>query len=153
MEVKFLQPTDELIDAIAVDMRQADIDEIWASHHYEPREALIKGWESPGYSTVITVNDEPCVMLGLTIPSILTDSGIPWLLGTENALKYKRHFLTVAPGVVKNMLDICPKLYNYVHVENKVSMNWLRRIGFKFDKPESYGVENELFCKFHLERV
>ena len=45
MEVKFTKPTKELIEAIAADMRQADIDEIWASNHHTPIESLIQGWE------------------------------------------------------------------------------------------------------------
>lgn len=152
MEVKFLEPTDELIDLIASDMRQADVDEIWASNHHTPIESLMNGWKVSDHSVIVTVNDTPCVMIGLVIRDILTGTGVPWLLGTDNALKYKRHFITQVPAIIDEMLTICPILFNYVHVKNKVSISWLKRIGFSFDEPVQYGYEKELFHKFHLER-
>lgn len=153
MEVKFLKPTNELIEAIAADMRQADADEVWASHHHTPIEALTHAWETSEYVVIVTVNNEPCVMIGLVIRDILSGIGVPWLLGTENALKYKRHFITQVPAIINEMLGVCPKLYNYVHVKNKISRTWLKRIGFTIDEPLPYGCDNELFHKFHLERV
>lgn len=153
VEVKFLKPTIELIEAIAADMRQADIDEIWASNHHTPIEALMIGWELSDRAVIVTVNNEPCVMIGLVIRDILSGNGIPWLLGTENALKYKRHFLIQVPAIINEMLNICPVLFNYVHVKNKISINWLKRIGFILDKPLPYGCDNELFHKFHIERI
>ena len=153
MEVKFEQPTNYLIELIAADMRQADADEVWSSNHYTPRQALFEGVKLSDFSVVVTVNDEPCVMLGLVIHDILTGSGIPWLLGTNNALKYKRHFITQVPDVIDEMLSICPRLFNYVHVDNKVSIRWLKRIGFTFNDPSPYGRNNELFHKFYLERL
>jgi len=151
--VKFIKPTHELIEAIAADMRQADIDEIWASNHHTPIASLMIGWELSDRTVIITVNDEPCVMIGLVIRDILAGTGVPWLLGTENALKYKRYFLTQVPAIINEMLNICPVLFNYVHVKNKISVNWLKRIGFILDEPSPYGYEKELFHKFHLERI
>ena len=153
MEVKFIKPTRELIEVIAADMRQADADEVWASSHHTPIESLMKSWKVSDRSVIVTVNDEPCVMIGLVIHDILSGTGSPWLLGTENALKYKRHFLTQVPAIIDEMLTICPNLFNYVHVENKVSVKWLKRIGFTFDEPSSYGCDGALFHKFYLERV
>lgn len=153
MEVKFLKPTNELVEAIANDMRQADTDEVWASHHHTPIEALTYAWKTSEYAVIVTVNNEPCVMIGLVIRDILSGIGVPWLLGTENALKYKRHFITQVPAVINEMLGVCPNLYNYVHVKNKISIGWLKRIGFTIDEPSPYGCDNELFHKFHLERA
>lgn len=151
--VNFVKPTPYLIELIAADMRQADVDEVWSSHHFTPREALMEGWDNSHSSVIVTVNDEPCVMLGLVIHDILTGSGIPWLLGTNNALNYKRNFFTQVPDVIDEMLNTCPKLFNYVHVDNKVSISWLKRIGFTFDDPIPYGCNKELFHKFYLERL
>lgn len=152
MGIKFIEPTKEAIEIIAADMRQADIDEIWASHHYTPVEALMEGWKDSYLSAIVTIEDEPCVMLGLVIHDILSGSGVPWLLGTENVLKHKREFVRQVPAVIDMMLDICPKLTNFVHVENRASVRWLKRIGFILDDPLPYGCENELFHRFHLER-
>lgn len=134
-------------------MRQADVDEVWASHHKTPLESLLEGWNAPGYSVIVTINDEPCAMLGVTLCDVLSGNGIPWLLGTENALKYKRYFITLVPAVIDEMLDICPNLYNYVHIKNVTSIKWLKYIGFTFDEPIPYGCEKELFHKFYIKRI
>ena len=153
MEVKLIEPTRELIDVIASDMRQADAAEVWASNRHTPIEALMTGWSMSEGSVIVTVNDEPCVMIGLVIRDILSGTGVPWLLGTENALKYKRQFITQVPAIIDEMLDKCPELFNYVHVENKVSIKWLKRIGFTMGNPEPYGVDGEMFHKFHMSGV
>ena len=153
MKVKFVKPTKELIESIAKDMRQADIDEIWASDHYTPLEALMSGWEVSDRAAIAIVNNEPCVMLGLVICDILTGTGSPWMLGTDNALKYKRQFLVQTPSVIAEMLILCPQLFNYVHVKNDVSVGWLKWLGFTMDKPQPYGIEGEMFHRFHIERI
>jgi hypothetical protein len=150
--VKFVKPTIELIEVIAADMRQADVDEVWASHHHTPIQALSDGWKVSDFSVIVTVNDDPCVMFGLVIRDILSGTGVPWLLGTDNALKYKRQFLIQTQPVINEMLTICTRLVNYVHIDNKVSIRWLKWIGFTIDEPLPYGCDNELFHKFYIER-
>jgi len=134
-------------------MRQADAVEVWSSSRQTPLDALTTGWEMSDLAVIVTVDDEPCVMMGLVIRDILTGAGVPWLLGTEGALKHKRHFIAQVPPVIDEMLTICPRLFNYVHAENKVSIRWLKRIGFTIDDPMPYGLDEELFHRFHLERV
>ena len=153
MGAEFVKPTRELVEAIAADMRQADADEVWVSSHQTPIEALLEGWKASDFAVIVTVDGEPCVMMGLVIRDILTGAGVPWLLGTENALKHKRHFIAQVPAVIDEMLTACPRLFNYVHAENKVSIRWLKRIGFTIDDPMPYGLDEELFHRFHLERV
>lgn len=153
MGVKYIGPTVELVEEIARNMRQADADEVWASHNFTPLEALMEGWELSEYSVIITVNDEPCVMIGLVRRDILSGNGIVWMLGTEGALKYKKKFFTEVPAVMKDMLSVCSMLYNHVHIKNKVSIKWLKWIGFTLCEPEPFGCEQELFHKFYIERV
>lgn len=153
MTVKYVKPTIELVEEIARNMRQADIDEVWASDNLTPLEALMSSWERSKYTVVITVNGEACVMLGLVIHDMLSGHGVPWLLGTDNALKYKRAFSTEVPAVMDEMLRTCSKLHNYVHSKNRISIMWLKRIGFTIGEPEPYGAEKEIFHKFYIERV
>jgi hypothetical protein len=152
VEVKFIRPTYELVEAIASDMRQADIDEVWVASHNTPINALIKSWKYSDYSAIMTVNNEPCLMVGLLIHDMLSGVGIPWLLSCNTMLKYRSHFLKQAPGVINQMLSICPTLVNYAYAENVTSIQWLKKLGFKFDEPEPYGLEKKLFHRFHLER-
>jgi hypothetical protein len=150
VEVKFIKPTIDLVEAIASDMRQADADEVWASHRHTPIQAMMSSWAASDFSVIVTINNEPCVMIGLVIRDILMGCGVPWMLGTNNALKYKKHYVTQVPPVINEMLTICPELFNYVHGKNKVSINWLRKFGFIIDEPTPHGYGGELFHRFHL---
>lgn len=152
MAVEFLKPTQELITHVAENMRPADAAEVWASSRLTPLEALERSWRASDMSAVVSVNGEPCAMLGLVVSSILGDEGIPWLLSTEQALKHKREFLKLVPGVISEMLSSCSYLFNYVHCENTVSTKWLKRIGFTMCDPAPYGPDGELFLKFHIRR-
>jgi len=150
--VKFVEPDMNLIKAIARDMRQADINEIWEARRQTPIKALIDGWDRSDFSAVVVVDDEPCVMLGLVVSDILSGMGVTWLLGTDTALKHKRQFVKLVPQVMNEMLNRCSKLYNWVHSENYESIRWLKRIGFTIEEPEKYGFNGAMFHKFHIER-
>lgn len=150
--IKFEKPTLEMVEYIAAHMRDADRAEVWASNKKTPIESLISGWGISDLAVVVTVNDVPCVMIGLVKRDVLSGHGVPWLLGTNGALNYRRQFLKLSPPVIQEMLSICPVLYNYVHVDNKLSINWLRWLGFTICDPEPYGVSGELFHKFFIEK-
>jgi len=149
--VKFVKPKLSLMKQIADDMRQDDIDEVWSSHHLSPMNALIDGVCESEICVIVTINNNPVVMLGLVIRNAVLGIGSPWLLGTNAALQHKREFIKNIDGVIDDMLNICPSLTNYVHVNNKKSIRWLKRIGFIIEKPARYGLENEFFHRFHLE--
>lgn len=153
MDIEFVKPTKELVEALALDMRQADADEVWASDNHTPLESLMNGWGMSDHTAIAMVNNEPCVMFGLVRCDILSGKGVLWMLGTNNSLKYRRKFLIHTPNVINEMLSICPYLFNYVHVKNKVSIKWLEWLGFSFEDPAPHGVEQELFHKFSIERV
>jgi len=150
--IKFEKPTQQMVDYIAANMRDEDSKEVWASSSKTPIQALTDGWNSSHFVTVVTVNHIPCVMMGLVKRDVLSGHGVPWLLGTTGALKHRRQFLKLSPPVIQQMLDVCPMLYNWVHVENTLSIEWLKWLGFTLCKPEPYGVNGELFHKFFIER-
>lgn len=150
--IEFIKPTEELIKVIAENMRDADAAEVWASHRHTPLQALMSGWESSHKAAIVSVNGRPCVMLGLVVRDVLTGTGVPWLLGTDYALKHAREFLKLSPPVIEEMLHMCPRLFNYVHADNIVSIRWLKWLGFKVDAPLPHGPKGELFHRFHMER-
>ncbi len=151
-DVQLVKPTLDMVESIAADMRQADAAEVWASHGHTPIQAVMAGWKLSQYSVVVMVNDEPCVIMGLVSRDLLSGIGTPWLLGTEKALNHAREFFRLSPPVINDMLKVCPRLFNYVHADNKVSIKWLKWIGFIIDEPIPHGINGELFHRFHLER-
>ena len=150
--VEFRPVTSEAVSFIANTMRKEDVHEVWAAGHYSPLEAITSGLDLPGFSVVVWINDEPCAILGVVSTDPLSGIGVPWLLSSESALKYKSEFLRQSPPVIEEMLDICSTLYNYVHIDNKLSVRWLKWLGFSMDTAQPYGVDNELFYRFYMNR-
>jgi len=151
--VEFLKPTDEMVEFIAANMREADRVEVMASHGHAPLEALQSSLKASQLSTVACVEGVPCVVLGLVIHDLLGGKGSPWMLGTEYALKHRRQFLTETPLVIGEMLRKCRKLVNHVHCENEESIQWLRWLGFTLEDLAPYGVAGDMFHKFHMEKT
>lgn len=151
--IKYVCPTDSLVQEIADTMRIEDTDEVWASHHHTPLEALNFGWKVSDYVAVAVKNGEPLVMLGLVKRDILTGGGTVWLLGSENALNHKIDFLRQSRPMLKELLSICPRLSNRVHAKNTKSIEWLKWMGFKVSEtPEIYGKDQQYFYNFFIEK-
>lgn len=151
-DIEFVKPSRGLIEDIARTMRQSDVDEIWAASNKTPIEALTEGLTHSDYSAIAMHDDEPLIMFGLVKRDLISGTGIVWMLGSDNALKYRKGFLTKAPLFIDEMLSICPRLMNMVHSENTESIRWLKWLGFTIEPPVRHGVENEFFHKFYIER-
>lgn len=150
--IDFVKPNETLIKQIADTMRHADAIEVRSSHDHTPLEALMNGLDLSDYSVIVTVNGVPVVMYGVCLLSIVTGGGVPWMLSSQKMLQYKKQLLKYSPMVVDDMLKVCHTLSNHVHAKNKLSVRWLKWLGFIMEEPAPYGVKNELFHRFHLER-
>lgn len=153
VKLKYVPVQDWHVRHVAFNMRDADVAEVKATANKTPLEALRKGMEiSDRTVTVLTPDGLPLVIMGVAPRCRLTGVGSPWLLGTDEALKYKRNFLTDPPEVLDEMMDLYPKLENYVHVENRISVRWLKLLGFKMDEPVLFPNSGEKFMRFHMTR-
>jgi len=150
-EVKLVRPTAEAIRFIADTMREADRVEVMAASGRTPFDALQLSVDRSSFVAVVEADGVPVTILGLVVHDILSGSGVPWLLSSEHALKHKRQFLELSPPVIQEMLTICPKLVNYVHSENRLSIRWLTWLGFTIEEPKPIGAHGEMFHRFSME--
>lgn len=142
----------EMVVSIADNMRQADVEEVWASNHHKPLQSLVRSWELSDFATVATFNGTPLVMLGLVKRDMLTGSGVVWMLGSDEVMKHKKDLLRQTKPLIDEMLTICPRLCNMVHNKNRSSIIWLKWLGFTINEPIPHGPDGELFHPFYLER-
>lgn len=149
--VRYERPTEALVEHIAANMREADVKEVWASGDHTPLSALQFSIDESEYSTVAIIDDIPVAVFGLAVSGILTTYGVPWMLGTDDVVLKRRAFLPNSKRVIEQMLAIAPYLYNYAHADNKVSIRWLKWLGFKFDDAAPYGPHGEPFRRFSME--
>jgi hypothetical protein len=151
--VEFVKPTGEMLRVVADTMRQADVDEVAASHGHTPLQALQVGVDVSDFIVAVVIDGDPVAIMGLSKCNPITGTGVPWLLSSENELKYKREFLLQSPKVIEQMLNICPNLFNFVHAENKTSVRWLKWLGFTIEEPKPLGVKKEMFHRFHMKKA
>lgn len=137
---------------VARHMRAADVAEVRAAGR-DPECAMIEGLRVSDIAvTVVSPAGNPMVIYGIAPGCRLTGLGRPWLLGTDEAMQFKRNFIVDGRNVIIKMLSLYYKLENYVHVDNRVSVRWLKMLGFKMDDPFKFGVNGEMFMRFHLTR-
>jgi ribosomal protein S18 acetylase RimI-like enzyme len=148
--VEFVRPTSEDLRVIADNMREADRVEIWASHRSKPLAAITRGSNNSELCAVARIDGIPCAIIGMVESDILTGAGVPWMLGTDYLMKHQSALLRESPAIINEMLSFCQRLYNYVHIDNKASIRWLKWLGFEMKSAEPYGVSGELFYKFEM---
>jgi len=148
--IGFLKPTAGHISTVAENMRAADAAEVWASNRHSPRDALEGGVSASKHSVCVTYNGQAVAIYGLVVRDVLSGLGVPWMLTTDGVISCRRELMTVTPEILGKMLKMCKILENNVHVENKVSVRWLSKLGFVIGEAEPLGVQGEMFHKFSM---
>lgn len=138
---------------LADHMRQADIDEIWASHHASPYYALSLCWRKSPFCYTVERERRPVAIFGIyPVHFIGTDASV-WMLATDEICLIRKRFARHSRQIVKRMLELYPFLYNYVDVRNEESIKWLLWCGAKLRTPEPYGMDKQLFHHFEFRRT
>lgn len=136
---------------IAENMREADKREIWASDRLLPLYALKQSVLMSRESWTCLVRGVPSFMWGVARKGcILSDVGVPWLLGTDAILDVRREFLRQSRAYVSRMHKGFARLENIVHAENTLSIRWLKWCGFTIEN-EPVKRNGELFFPFWRE--
>lgn len=145
-EYKAIPACESHIDTIASRMRQADVNEVWASSRYTPEDALRMSLRKSAIARTGTINGVPEVMLGVGDLNVLAGVGAPWLLGTDAVETHAREFLRGSIAWRNQLLERYSTLRNFVDARNTASLRWLRWLGFTvFDPIEINGYEFHLF--------
>lgn len=140
------------VDLLCNKLRSTDVEEIWASHNLTPWDGLHYSTTESLISLTITAKDKPIGIFGIKPESYMGDRATIWFLGTDDLDKIKVRFLKQSKKFVKMFLSFYPYLYNYVHIHNFQSIEWLKYCGAKMDEPISYGIMREKFQYFYFER-
>lgn len=141
------------VASIAARMRQADVDEVWASSRSTPHQALMFSLQRSTEAWTAMLDGRPEVMFGVARISVLGGTGIAWLLGTDTAAEHSRLFVRQSAEWRGKLLERYDVLRNFVSDQNEVSVRWLRWMGAVFSDPAPIGVDGELFRLFELRRA
>lgn len=117
------------IGPIATRLREADRIEC-AALGRTPKQALRIGLIASLNPITVLIDGRPEAMMGVMPTSMMSGSGVVWMLGTEALYDHKRAFLALGPHVVDAMLDDFRRLENIVSADNARAIRFLRWLGF-----------------------
>lgn len=148
---KIIPSTEAHAIELAANMRQADIDEIKASHGVNPlRGSVISYRLSEACFTGMVDNQVACTY-GVIRRHVMSNRGMPWLLTTDLVERYAVPFLLGSRDVIARIKNAFGYLENYADIRNVVALRWLRWLGFRMSHAEPWGVERRLFQRFYWE--
>jgi hypothetical protein len=133
LAVNFVRPSAKDAQYLADNMRQCDIDELKAVSDYTPIEAVLKSIRQSQNEFLYAVyaDEKLLCICGCAENSLLSSEARPWLLATNDMAKYNWYLTPTAKEGVRMMLLRWPKLANIVDIRNRISIRWLKSIGFE----------------------
>ncbi len=139
----------EHIPYLAAGMRAADRREVWSSDRWLPEEALKKSLMLSTRAWTCFVDGLPACMWGVAHKgSIFSETGVPWLLGTDAIYGISRTFVRHSRDYIAKMHVVYPYLENYVHADNRLSIRWLAWCGFVIERETPRCMNGEDFYYF-----
>lgn len=132
-------------------LRLSDQLEILASSGLEPGEALARSFELSSSVWTGTIHGAPFVMFGVAAPSIMSATGAPWLLGTDDVEREGHAVAKRSRHYVREMQQGYSLLENYTDDRHTSAHHWLRWCGFHMEPPEPWGVKGLPFRRFWLK--
>lgn len=149
--IRRTKPSD--IDHLSVRLRKTDVDEIWASHHVKPYEALREGFINSLVCLTVDYKKEPVAMFGICPVDLTGNKATIWFLASEKVNKIKNTFVKNSKKVVDFLLGFYPCLENFVDARNIKSIQWLKRCGAKISEASPFGIDKLPFHYFYFERT
>lgn len=142
--------TSEDVLFVASNMRQGDVEECKAGG-FTPLDALTFSYASSFVAyTLLTPQDVPAAILGVS-PSPVSDSlGVLWMLGTDDIKTHKFTFLRNCKPYLSYLFEITGKeaFYNYTYHENALHHQWLKWLGFTFLRKVDLPPQGRTFYEF-----
>ena len=142
VEIRDATPAD--VEHVARNLRDADFLELSIAQPEDPRVAVRSCLDYSVWTKVVLVDGVPAVIYGVS-PSDVEECGSPWMVGTDDIMKIPHQFVTGSRRELERMQSEFSFLYNQVHCKNKISISWLRWLGFSVDDERPTGPLNQFF--------
>jgi len=133
-------------------LREQDRNEVLASHHLTGEAAVVHSYQNSEFSfSAVEDNGLVAAMWGVS-KNKEGPGGVIWFLGSDRVNDFPVLLFRTSRIFVKEALLYYGYLHNYVDMRNTLSIQWLRWLGFYFDDPAPYGVDQMMFHRFHVWR-
>lgn len=138
------------VAAMCPHIRQADRNEVMASAGRDVEELLPECVDRAEMAWAGLVDGEVACIFGVQGASLLSETGFPWMIGTDLIEQHAKPFLRRNRKMVGVMLDRYPHLINYVDARNAKAIEWLQWLGFEIHEPEKFGAYKMMFHPFEM---
>lgn len=135
-----------------LELKESDVQEIWNSHNHSPKDALRISLKESVKCFTILDNGEAIALFGICPYTLIGSKASIWMLSSSKLKKRAYRLVKYTKMFLGIFLELFPYLENWVSVDNKDSLDWLRRAGAKIEKPIPYGIEGKMFCHFSFSR-
>jgi len=109
-----------------------DAQAIKATSGKEPEQALKDSFEVSAYGwSLKTASGQLIALLGLATVPNQKGQAIPWLVGTDSFYADSQSVLKDCREIVKAMLTLYPRLYNFIDARHKEGIELVEKLGFK----------------------
>lgn len=100
------------------------------------RGEILEGWRRSAYRRAFLASGEPVGIYGVCDDQHQHGCGVPWMVATPAIEKVSREFLVKSSGEIERMRAGYTELRNATHMDNLISIKWLRWLGFRIsDQP------------------
>lgn len=149
-DVSIRQATPEDAAFLAEHLRPVEVEEVRAATGQEPLQAILAGLRDSAECWSLLFDNELAGIWGVVPAS--DGVGVAWLLTTDlverRAKTFWRACLVLAPAVLKHW----PLLINAIDARHTKALRWAKRLGFKLEAPEPFGVAGMPFCRFSVTK-
>lgn len=136
---------------VGQNMRRSDREEVLASHGHSPVDAAVQSVMSSRFAYCGLADGVPFYLFGLRDGTAVHPVGSVWGLGTDQVARHAKSFWPASVNFIAFCRGHVERLENHVDVRNRISIAWLKRLGFRFDEPAPYGKAGLPFMRFWME--
>tara|TARA_B110000438_G_scaffold210106_1_gene202040 strand:+ start:111 stop:569 length:459 start_codon:yes stop_codon:yes gene_type:complete len=138
-----------VVNAIAQQLRQADIDEVLRMGYKSGFDAVMESVKASTEDCYIVIDNHtqsPFCIFGVCNQST---APAPWLLCSDKIHKHKKSLLREAKPILNAFKEKYGRLSNYVSVNHDESIKFIHHLGFEFGEIADFN--NHKFINFHME--
>lgn len=139
MRVELRHATDADLLAFAPKMRGADALEVWRSCAKSPLDVLRESANASGGARVVLFDGEMAAVYGISVPDVIGNIAVPWLLTSAVVERHKLTFFRIARAIVDRWAEEHPVLLQMVDDEYLGAQLFLKSLGFQLHPPMPHG--------------
>ena len=136
--------------AITPYLRRADVEEVQAFSGISPALAVAFSIAQSRPGFCVLYEDKPAAIFGAA--PVDNNKGCIWLLGTDEIEKHPVTFYRMSKKIFPAIMKDYQYLENYVDARNKLSLRWLKWLGFTVEDAQIMGAENREFHHVYIGR-